>query len=111
MTVAVGHQLIGALGRRVELQRMIDAAMLIEWHVSVRAIDAARARVGQMIHLCISARLENIGEGYDIAFDIGVWIFKAVANAGLSREVNYPIEGTIGKAALDRIWVGQIGGG
>src|SRR4051794_25550727 len=109
VTVAVGHQFIGPLGCRVELQRMVDAAMLTEWHVGVRAIDAARARVGQMIDLCISTGLENVGEGYNIAFDIGVWILQAVANTRLGREMNYPVERTIGKAALDGIWVGQVG--
>ncbi len=46
VTVAVSHQFIGALGCRIELQRMVDAAMLAEWHVGIRTIDAARACIG-----------------------------------------------------------------
>src|SRR5258708_27144709 len=61
-----------------------------------------------MINLCISACLQNIGEGCDVAFDISVGVFQAVANAGLSSEMNYPVEMPVGKAVLDGCRISQI---
>jgi hypothetical protein len=87
---------------------MVDAAVFAERHVGIRAIHAARACICQMSDLRIAARLQNIGEGYDVAFNIGVWVLQAVTNAGLSREMNYSIEGTIAKAIPDGVRVGQI---
>src|SRR4051812_25323862 len=55
------------------------------------------------------ACLEQVGEGDDVAFDVGVRIFQAVAHPRLGSEVNDPIEWTIGKTALNSCRIGKIG--
>src|ERR1700710_2369724 len=93
----------------MKLQGMINAPMFAEGHVGVCSIHAACACIGQMINLCMSAGLQNIGEGYDIALNIGVWLLQAISNTGLSGEMNYPVERPIGKAVIDRMTVSKIG--
>ncbi len=48
MGVGVRHQLVRALGRGVELQRMVDALALLEGHRRVGAVDARGRGVGQV---------------------------------------------------------------
>ena len=102
------HQFIGTLGRGVELQRMVRTVMLAERHSRVCAIDAAGAGVDQMRRTCVPARFEHIGEADQVALDIGVRIFEAVANTGLRREMNDTIERPIREAGIQRLTIGQI---
>ena len=56
------------------------------------------------------AGLEDVGEGDDVALDIGVRILEAVADAGLGREMDDPVEAMLRETGLDRGEpVGEIG--
>ena len=102
MTVAVRHQFVGALGRRVELQGVIGAVMLAERQPRIRAIDAAGAGIDEVRRGGMAARLEDIGKADQVALDIGMRIFQAVAHAGLRGEMDHPVERTFREAPLHR---------
>jgi hypothetical protein len=87
---------------------VIDAPAFTEWHHGICAIDAARAGVGQMFYIRMSAGLKDIGEGNDIAFNIGGRIFQAITDACLSCEMNDPVEWAIRKASFHTGRIGQI---
>ena len=66
MAVSVGHQLVGAFGRGVELQRMIDTDMFGKRHLGVCTVDARRAGICQVLDLVMPARFQQVGEADNV---------------------------------------------
>ncbi len=59
--------------------------------------------------MCLTAGFEQIGESNEIALDIGMRIFQAVAHASLSREMDHPVKRPAREAFLQRAAIRQIG--
>ena len=100
MGVGMRHQLVGALGGGVELERMVDALALLEGHGGVGAVDARGRGVGEMRRLRPAAGLEDVGEAHEVALDVGARVLDGMAHAGLGGEVDHPVEGAPAKAAV-----------
>src|SRR3954453_7655284 len=54
------------------------------------------------------ACFQNVGEANNVALYIRVWIFQAIANAGLGGEMDHAVERVFGKARSKRHRIGQI---
>ncbi len=109
MGVGMRHQLVGALGGGVELERMVDALALLEGHGGVGAVDARGRGVGQMRRLRPAAGLEDVGEAHEVRLDVGARVLDGMAHAGLGGEVDHPVEGRAREGGRDRVHVGEIG--
>src|SRR5712671_702730 len=56
----------------------------------------------------VTASLKNVSEAFDVCIDIGVRIFKRVANTRLGREMNNDGETMLREQRFRRCAIGQI---
>lgn len=61
-----------------------------------------------MFDLIVAAGFEDVHEANDIGIDVGMRIFKAVANAGLGGKIDYPIKSVFGKDLFDGSAIAQV---
>lgn len=61
-----------------------------------------------MLDFVMAAGFEDVHEANDIGIDVGMRIFKAVANAGLGGKIDYPIKSVFGKDLFDGSAIAQV---
>ena len=108
MAVAMRHQLVRLLRRRVHAQRVIDVVVDSERHLRVRAVDGRRRRIHEVLDRVVAAALEDVRETDDVRVDVRVRIHERVANAGLGGEVHDPVEPFAREQCGHPIAVGHI---
>lgn len=108
VAVAMGHQLVGALGGSVKLQRVHRGLVLTEWHIGVRAVNAAGAGVCEVRRLLVTAGLQDIGESVNIAAGISTRVFKRVTHSGLGSQVDDAVELVLGEAVVNSLLFGKV---
>lgn len=69
------HQLVGALGGGVELQRVAGAVLFAIGHLGIGTVDAAGAGVGQVWCFSVAVGFQDVGESHDVTLDVTVGIF------------------------------------
>ena len=67
---------------------MVDVLVHREGHGGVGAVDAAAARVREVLHALVAAGLEHVGEADEVALDVGVRVGERVADARLGGQVD-----------------------
>lgn len=112
MRIAVRHQFVGALGGRIQGDRMVGELVLAEGHGRVQAIDRAGTGVNEMSTAYRSAAFEDGEKSRQIGVGVGVGVFQAVADAGLGRQVDHPGWLMVGEKcrhglAIDNIHLGE----
>ena len=88
MAIAVGHHFIGFFGGRIEANRVVCAIFGGERNFCIRAINARRACVDQMLDSMLAATLKDIGESNQIGLNVSGGISEAVTNTSLRSEVD-----------------------
>ena len=132
--IAVGKELVALLGSRIQAHGIVHPVVSAERDFLVPAVDAAGTGVDQVLHPLVSeipgragndvirvpAGLQDVVEADHVALDIGIRILDAIADTGLSSQVNDDVElvfleevideGLVGEVALDEL-VGVLRGG
>ena len=90
--VIVGHQLVGALGRGVERQRVAAELVRRERHPGVGAVDRAGRREHQVLHTVVAAALQHVQRAGYVAVDVGLRGLQRIAHAGLGGQVHDAIK-------------------
>ena len=68
---------------------MVDVVGRAEGQLAVAAIDRARGRIDEMIHLGDAAAFEDVEKPRKVRVRIGARIAQRVAHAGLGREIDH----------------------
>ena len=71
---------------------MLRAAAGAERHPGVEPVDGGRGRKGEVLHLVVSAPLEDVQEPGEVALHVGVGVRQGMPNPRLCRQVNHPVE-------------------
>ncbi len=104
--VAVRHQFVGALGRRVEAHRMVDRIALRKRHLVIAAVDAGAAGEHQVSDAVMPAGFEDRRAALQVAVDVAERSGQRVAHAGLRGKVDHAAAGggcrTAGRSRLRR---------
>ena len=95
--IGLAHQLVRLLACRVERERMIDPVLHPKRERLVAPVDGRRGGVDEMARTAAAGELQHVAVADQVRLEVGAGILEAVANAGLSPEVNDPIE--VGRAA------------
>ena len=82
------HDFRRLLGRGIERQGLVGAIDFAERDRGIGAIDGTRRGDQQMPRFDLAGHFQDIERAHEIGIDIGARIFKAVANAGLCREMD-----------------------
>ena len=109
MAVAVGHQLVGFLGGRIQADRVVHRVADGERHLGIGAIDAGRAGIDQMADLLVAARLEDVEEADQVAVRVGMRVLQRVADAGLCCEVQHALRAQLGEQPARGIGIRDVG--
>ncbi len=88
MAIAVRHQFVGALGRSVEADRVVDPLVLGERQCVIGAVHARTRRIHQMRHARMPASFEDATKCIDVVAQVRSGIFKGIPNPGLRRQVH-----------------------
>ena len=90
--VVVRHQLIGALGRRIERQRMHRGLVHRKRHPRVGAIDGTRRGEHQVLDAVVPAAFQHVERAGDVAVDVGLRRLERIAHAGLGAQMHHAVE-------------------
>jgi hypothetical protein len=88
MAVAVRHQLVRLLRRRIETDRVIDVVVDRERHLRVRPIDGARRGKNKVLDAGLPASLQDVAESDEVGIDVGSRVLQRVADARLRTHVD-----------------------
>src|SRR5690625_3055274 len=69
--VAMGHELIGFLGRSVKGYRLIDKISFSKRNLVIHAIDGTRAGIDQMLDLMMTTPLQDRHHPNEVTIHIG----------------------------------------
>ena len=108
MCVAMGHEFIGLLGRRVERYGMIHIVMHREGHVRIAPIDGAGRGIHEMFHLVVPTPLEDVEKPVYIAAGIGMRIGERIPHTSLRGEMDDAPELTLRKKRLHPGAIGEV---
>src|SRR5579883_2871741 len=110
MRVAVSHQLVGLLGRRIKRLRRVHAILDGEGQFGVPAIDRGGTGKDQMLQPgAVPTCLEYLELALDIGGDVGMRINQRMAHAGLGRQVDDAIDiGMTVKESAERAALGKL---
>ena len=108
LAVAVGHQLVGLLGRGVQGDGIVDLVVLAVRNLGVHAVNAGRRSIYEMLHPEVPAGLEDVQEPDQVALQVRIRIGDAVADAGLGGQVHDLVELLLRKEPVDGLLVGQV---
>lgn len=95
--VAVGHQLVRFLGRRVQGHRVIDVVAFGERELGIGAVHRAGGGKDEVPHPAVAAALEHVGEADEVGIDVGIGVLDRVAHPRLGGQVKDPVETVRGK--------------
>ena len=87
---------------------MVNIVIGAERDFGVATVDAAAAGIDQMLHRMVPAGFQNVVESDNVAFNICVRIFNAIAHACLCRKVHHNIKTVSLKKTLNKRAVGKI---
>ena len=79
---------------------MVDTVVLREGQLGVAAVHAGAARVGQVLHLVVTAALQDVQGALDVGIDVRVRVGQRVAHACLGRQVDDPVGLLLGEDGL-----------
>ena len=102
------HKFIGALGRGIELQWMIDTIVFRERKTRIGAVDTARACIRKVTDTTVTARLQKVCEADKIALDVCVRIDKRISYPRLRCQIDHAIKLILSKALLYRMPISDI---
>ncbi len=108
MRVGVGHQFIGALGRRIERHRLIDRVGGGIRQTVIQAIHRAARGEHQVRRSMGTAGFQHVEEAHQVALRINVRIVDGITHAGLGRQVDDLLECVLCKQVQQRLLVGHI---
>ena len=106
--IAVGEELVALLGSRIQAHGVVHPVVRAEGHLLVAAVHAAGAGVDQMLHRMMPAGLQDVVEPDHVALDISIRILDAIADTGLSGQVNDDVEVVFLEEAVDEGLVGEV---
>ncbi|MNP23643.1 hypothetical protein D3C76_1163600 [compost metagenome] len=89
MAVAVGEQLIGALGGGVQGNWMLDRVIDAEWQFAVGAVHRTARRVDQLRGLKMPAGFQYIQKPDEVRLRVGIRVVQGITNACLSGQVHH----------------------
>ena len=106
MRIRIGHQLIRALGGRIQTHGLVHPVLDREWHLGVGPVDRTRGGKHQVGHLLLAAPFENVEKAHQVGIRVGMGINQRIARADLRREVHHSVVGFLFEQALDLRAVG-----
>ena len=80
MAVGVGHQFVGLFAGRIETHRMVNTVVLGKGRLGVAAVHRTAGGIHQMLHVVMSAALEDVAKARQIALDIGRRVLDRIAH-------------------------------
>ena len=86
---------------------MVHVVVGAERHFSISAINTATRGIHQMLHGVMATGFKDVVEANDVAFDVGVGVLDAVADAGLGGEIDYNVEVILFEESIDERFVGD----
>src|ERR1035438_187958 len=111
-SVALGHELVAALGGAVKRGRKARIILLAKRGLGAGAVNAAARCVNKVFRRGAAATLEHVGKAYEVALHVGGGVFDAVPHAGLGAQVRDVVRlevlherykpGRVGKIRPDR---------
>lgn len=112
MGVAVRHQFVGALGRRVEADRQVDRVGFGERQAGIAAIDAGAAGEQQVLDLAVATAFQDMGEAGQIRIGVGERRGDRITDAGLGSQMDDDVEFALGdifdQARVDQVLIDEL---
>lgn len=106
--VGVGEELVALFGGGVKGDGVIDFVVSAEWDFFVAAVDGATGGVDEVFGSVVAAGFEDVVEADEVRFDVCVGVVDAVANAGLSGEVDDDVKMVFCKKFFYGDFVGEV---
>src|SRR5690625_2777807 len=106
--VAMGHELIGLLGRSVKGHRLIDKISFSKRDLVIHAIDRTGAGIDQMLDLMMTTTLQDRHHPDEVAIHIGKGILQRITHTGLGCQMNDLIKALLDKKTRHPLPVCQI---
>ena len=108
MRIAVRHQFVGLLGRRVKRDRMIHVVVLRKWQPRVGAIHGTRRCIYEVPDARLARPLEHIAEARQIGVDVRGRIDQRVTHPRLRGKMHHRVEAVAGKQLRHGRAIGDI---
>lgn len=106
--VGVCEEFVALFGGGVEGDGVIDFVVGAEGDFGVAAVDGAAGGVDEVFGGVVAAGFEDVVEANEVGLDVGVGVVDAVANAGLSGEVDDDVRLVLGEQLVDGGFVGEV---
>lgn len=114
LAVGMSHQFVALLGGGIKADRVIHLVIGAVGNLLVTAINRTGRGINKMAHTTLSvivtmpAGFKDVIETDQVTLDIGIGVGDAVADTGLSRQVDHHIKVVVGKKAVDKGFIGKV---
>ena len=87
---------------------MVYVVMHRKGHRSISTVNARTAGIDEVFNAMAPASFDDVSEAYDVAVNVGKWVFDGIPNAGLGGKIDHPIGLVGGKSIFHYLSISEV---